>query len=944
MILFSLLAFFLLASFCLASVDEVYNKSISNGATILLNESSFTIRIGQLNNSIVVLVSPQNISHILEEGDCYRVGYDEFCYDYYDVDQKIQALMYDYTPKLEVSRDETSFDLFVGNSFNVTTTFENTGGTYFDELYFEEILPRGLTITDSEGCYFEDNKVYFEKGLFIDNTTSCTYTVRVDEVVDLTYVGSFNLTNFDADYLVADPLDEIDVASELPFSFSITPESSIVSMDDLVIIRFNLSYDDEDVNLTLNRFGLYYDDKEFNPYSSQIYAKLLDEETFSLNKTIEGAVPFENTYALTPKKVSDNLTIYFFVNYSVDDDSAYGYFEIPIKINTSYIPLECNAVITIPDKFTRKSLDKLNQSLMSYSEYDFKLELVNKNSVLDLNNVRIKAKSNFFDFDSEFESSIDSTGPKEIYSSHGFFNSTTNEEYFLDVNISYRSNYNQKFEKECFYKFTVESLPLISIEKQFDLTSEIVDGIVKNVSRITVYATNNFYKSITVDFTETIPEFVFITKPLTNTRYKIDPQERVKIYSYDIIIPAEHVSLALETENYYSNYANQLENSTMSNVTEINDSGDVLLNTSPINIEDAILRSDDSLSTTSISYRVNGFMFEYSSMIELPVSEIIAHSSGLEVNKVIDEKLKNIKSEIENEYNAKLENALENASNQSSQNANAEKEKSPLGNFIVLLLLILFVVSFVLFSLYNHSSFFIKIEDLYFNIRKNMIRKKHDSLVTQHLLLHDRQKSLNIESNNLTDREKELLKIIDEKKSFKNKLYRHHERDKEHYNYKLKRLDEDKKKLMDKIERLKSDIANLDSKKIPINLEIDKINKEDEAIQKELSELESKEGKIQTTKKTVHEYLDHFESKESTLKQRISGFEDEEMTALKESLDLIDKKIEQLNVDKEFQTKRLIEEKERLINKKSEISKELGLSEDFLKKVDEVKNYDKKKP
>ena len=184
------LTLLLLASIAVA--EETKNDWVIAGGNISVDGGIIDLNYDFERET--VMSNFQGDKFILGKGQCFSTSNIKICFEdtrfsfdknwgKYDPEKQIEIpeiniIIHKYEPKVEIKREFPSKELFVGDSFTVKVTIENTGDSLAKDLHYYEKLPDGLRLTNVEGAEMKGISSILWSG-DIDEKKEFSYTAKI---------------------------------------------------------------------------------------------------------------------------------------------------------------------------------------------------------------------------------------------------------------------------------------------------------------------------------------------------------------------------------------------------------------------------------------------------------------------------------------------------------------------------------------------------------------------------------------------------------------------------------------------------------------------------------------------------------------------------------------------------------------------------------------------
>lgn len=539
----------LLLPVVMAEVEVVLDKSVSDGATVDLNMSEYTILIGSSNNSLIKLQS-DNETILLERGECITKYYDELCYISYE-NEKVTLHQTNSRPIIDVTRSQTSKKISIGETATITTVFENKGGTDITDFKFVEMIPNELTVETTNGvCKEKNNVITLDKDLDIDDDLTCEYTVIGGQESNLEYVGNIT-TRFITDKDDIKDIPNVVLETTAPFVYSFNVSTKDIRYGEPVTLSvfFNNSEDGKKAkNLSLSM--------EINMDDGFTFVSATDTKAYSRgenvfwNAKIEPTDTLEEDFVFTPKKASGNISLDVKVTFVmskglVNDEEKT--FERLIPMNVAILPLDCYF------QFVPEGSDApINGTIPALSGGYVMLVLDNPNLYADFRYIDPKIEGDISFYEDQSTKSIRRQDSEILLSTYKEFDEQ-NKSYDLSALINYRTEKGDRFETSCKSKFVVGEEKRLELHKEVIYASELVGGIKRNVTTVKLSVRNDYFSAIkNIELNEILPAYVYTNNPI-DTTFSLDPGKE-KEFSYNILIADESLlidEISLPTQLIY---------------------------------------------------------------------------------------------------------------------------------------------------------------------------------------------------------------------------------------------------------------------------------------------------------------------------------------------------------------------------------------------------------
>lgn len=540
----ALTLFLVLALLPLAMAEEtvVSNTTYTSGSSIDLEKGDYTVNVGAGNITTMQLVgSVTNESYLISEGDCKKLGSERLCYEE-KIDNHVRLSVFNLAAQVELTLELNETDTFsVGDLFTATIWMNNSGENTAENMRMHMALPENLSINEIDECSYNNTNIYWSGEIRHDADEECIIEFRVDGAMDATLEAIVNYTSFGTMY--TDESDDYNLDAKDPFDFTITVSSTTdLEPGQPFVISFEILIDDEDVNLSLKPFALIYDEGLRFTLTDIAYAHINEGEVY-VNKEVNHEENFTGKFKLVPTRIGSKGEFKIGFTYNTTEDGTLRTFYKTYPYNTIELPL---IIGTEPKDLTLESFTQGNINITVTNPYKYlTFKGYDADISFTLDNQRVRQRVPYY------SSRVVATVPYIIP------DLTNHRREKLAVGITAKTDAGDTVQAEQEFEVMLTPLQNIVIEKLVNLrsannTATIVD----------VYATNEHQESVTVDFKEVIPEGLFVRGEIELTK-TLQPGERVKIYSYELLstgeLPAEASTTTTYSYTYLDNYIEREE-------------------------------------------------------------------------------------------------------------------------------------------------------------------------------------------------------------------------------------------------------------------------------------------------------------------------------------------------------------------------------------------------
>ena len=193
-LIFSLLLLALAAAGAREAValDNVVDRWVASGETIVVNDQSFTLYLSARTNEIVadygagsLFVSNNSCDSTLSA----RICLDNIQYDFTAKINKMKIRGISLAPSLSITREGSKSKFLVTDQTIFTVTIKNSGGLARNMTY-QEMFPQEFRVTDSDGIPLLADRAVWKGKLDEGGSVSFSYTVKSLAPFDGTLVSS----------------------------------------------------------------------------------------------------------------------------------------------------------------------------------------------------------------------------------------------------------------------------------------------------------------------------------------------------------------------------------------------------------------------------------------------------------------------------------------------------------------------------------------------------------------------------------------------------------------------------------------------------------------------------------------------------------------------------------------------------------------------------------
>lgn len=613
LVLFSLCLFIIPLAF--AAPDVVFDKVISHGSSISFNGTTYAVQIGSSNDSLVKLVSSLE-TIIVDSGDCIEKSYEEFCYVDYDSDQKILANLTDYKPFIEIDREVSSKTVYLGEEITITLTFENTGGTIIDDFEFTESIPLMLTLIESSGCEIskdDSQKLIMDGDLPIDIPVVCEYVVKAGDVGLANYVGKLStqklLLSKDAE-----AIPPVVITAKNVFNLNISSSKYDLDMGQPFVLTFsieNIYSDSKGYNITIDSIVV---DLEDNFLLGSVFDSSFHTTKNSKSFRFSGLIPpeeiWEQKVELTSMLLEENISVDIEINYRVNDDELISFNRV-VLLTQLFHPLWCEYLVVDVAGNNLISLDKLGHSLPGFDNGEFLVYIYNDNHYVSFDDIRFSGSGDLkLDSTIKFDS-LRKNDNALLTSTHFSITNLKKSELKSSAKITYVVM-DAKLESSCNGDIVIEKPSFLLFEKTLSFENISIDEEnTKLLPKVNIKLTNDFFLPINnIELVEILPVSVFSNNN-THKTISLNTLED-NSFNYNFVVPDDYVTL---------------------------DGSDIKLE-------------------TKVTYFIFDQKFSDSIFLTIDANDIISAQKGIILTNLIDTKIEQLKTELNDSLVASLEKDL----------------------------------------------------------------------------------------------------------------------------------------------------------------------------------------------------------------------------------------------------------------------------------------------
>ncbi|MBD3209368.1 hypothetical protein GF367_03030 [Candidatus Woesearchaeota archaeon] len=524
-----IIVFFCLLFIPAASPENVvFNKTYSAQNTITLDTGDYTLGVSS-GNVTTILITGGNQSIILDEGDCKRFGTEVLCHDEKISDTQARLVLYDLEASLTVTLDvNDTAPMVIGDRRSATIWINNTGEREAEDVVMRLTLPENLTAEDVAHCDTNSTSVYWTGRLKSDASDDCTFILRADGAFDAELQARTEYTTLGKRKTANSSSTTLTATVPIKFNITITDTASLEPAEPFTI-TFAIYNDEEDENLTIDPFVIDYDYQvDFISTTNNDVKDGSGEATMTAllnpNETVEGVVKLAAPYINASGTIEMRMTYNF-------TDEGQRMFAKTFPYQTIRLPLAIG-VSTPSLEFEALSEGVINVSVYNpYRYFTFK--------GYDAEITWSRAKQPITVQVPYGQTRLLAAIPYDMPD----VQRRQREE--LAVTVTGRAEHAQTTTATQTFPVTITPIKDVTIEKT---TSDQRGG--DGVLTVDVYATNNHHQAVTAKFVESFPDGVF-ARGTTEATKKLQPGERVLIYSYDVVVTEQQATVDFTTDYDY---------------------------------------------------------------------------------------------------------------------------------------------------------------------------------------------------------------------------------------------------------------------------------------------------------------------------------------------------------------------------------------------------------
>jgi uncharacterized repeat protein (TIGR01451 family) len=450
-LIFLILSLVLLPGVLAYSGNKVFDDWVYNEDTITLDDKEFFFRLSNEGNKLLIISDGE--SQIMNLPECRNFDIQRrICFNdsYYDgagePSNRAYVIIYYRKPRLNITRTIDDNIFTVGDEVEFTVEINNYGEINAKDVYYEDVFPQNVRVVTSSGCPYTERKVYYDGDIRSGSYVDCKYTITTTAPVDSITVASVTYdTGFET---VANYSDSIRLYSSSPLKINASFDNSSIQIEETTYFRINITnvaskdIDIDNILVTIPSGLEVISDNMIN----------IDENNYKWSGTLSSNKSQLLVFKLKGKKTkgSEILTN---INYEMDNKEY--------KISN----LKTNIYIEDRGVSIYSNIDN-NQRFDSNTQQTFSIFVRNENNHSKIKNLFLSLNSTLFPYDEYQLSTLGEESRAKVASVTMITpNLSTTKSYKLTANLTYETEYREKYSEKLERTFIIEPIKKVLITK-----------------------------------------------------------------------------------------------------------------------------------------------------------------------------------------------------------------------------------------------------------------------------------------------------------------------------------------------------------------------------------------------------------------------------------------------------------------------------------------------